>query len=372
MPFTIDEEDEIIGVTTRQRAKLKKAADDGARQEEELSVDLAGLNIAPDPLEGAPPTTFDEVTSEGASQDTSEGEVLVSEGAFIDVPVEVPNEGEQGTIIEANEVEGPMDDGPTVEESIMKVMKSSPKIPTKLVLKPRSIRVITSSGKTTLKDLMIDYPITSDEDDEDIKYWFQTPQGPDPPSNEPEVVKPPDERVKDKTVQVVELGVIDLTARRTRDPTPHIGVSSSRDRRMPEPNIETLEGGPGQVTQGTISTRTRKMGVSYNDNPHRVTSINQLWRIKDTKLQHSGTVMVGNSTLGRDAGDGLFYTGPDIDNGVSTWITSYNNRFWLSENKGRDHGDDIVIFVDDRGRNVYVPRNTLRYGGYINDPLDES
>jgi len=53
------------------------------------------------------------VTSEGASNDTSEGEVLVSEGAYIDVPVEVPNQGEQRNSIEANEGDGPINDGPT-------------------------------------------------------------------------------------------------------------------------------------------------------------------------------------------------------------------------------------------------------------------
>ena len=43
MPFTIDGDDEVIGVTTRQRAKQRRAADEGARQEEEPSADLVGL-----------------------------------------------------------------------------------------------------------------------------------------------------------------------------------------------------------------------------------------------------------------------------------------------------------------------------------------
>jgi hypothetical protein len=218
---------------------------------------------------------------------------------------------------------------------------------------------------------MEDYPTTSDEDDDYAKYWFQDP---DPPSKETEVVKPPDEQMKDNTAQVINVGVIDPTPRRTWDPTPHIGVSSSRDSGPDQrvPKLKTSEGGSAQITQGTVSTRTRKTGVSYNDNPHRVTDMNQLWRIKDTKLQHSGSVMVGQSTLGRDAGHGLFYTGKGIDNGVPTLITAYNNKFWLSEGKAREYGDDVILFVDDKGRNVYVPRNTYRYGGFINDPLDES
>jgi hypothetical protein len=43
MPFTIDGDDEVIGVTTRQRVKQRRATDEGARQEEELSADLVGL-----------------------------------------------------------------------------------------------------------------------------------------------------------------------------------------------------------------------------------------------------------------------------------------------------------------------------------------
>jgi hypothetical protein len=73
-------------------------------------------------------------------------------------------------------------------------------------------------------------------------------------------------------------------------------------------------------------------------------------------------MMVGHPTTGKEAGDGLFYTGPNLDIGVSTWITSYNTRYWLNESKAREHGDDVIMFMDDRGRNVYVPMSTSRYG----------
>jgi len=93
-----------------------------------------------------------------------------------------------------------------------------------------------------------DYPPSppgdKDEDDDEIKYWFQGP-----PSSDLEVVKSQDGQVNDTTALVIYLGP---TPSRTLDPNRHYGVSCTRDTRpkqkVPKSNDETLEGGSTQST----------------------------------------------------------------------------------------------------------------------------